>query len=171
MGTMQTSNFLLAASVLILTLCVPAQTSEKTNEEILTSPDIVDDLIKKLFRMCKETESISLWECEKEMVKNDKRIGNYRNGFNYTRETIYMMATFDKNKDSRLNYRELYFMGGEIMEGNTADHFITKKLKELEESGWAKENMDKYYRPYTLEEVDAELEAEKKAKQDKSPHK
>ena len=93
------------------------------------------------------------------MVKSDKRTGNYRNGFNYTRETIYMMAVFDKNQDGRLNYRELYLMGEQIMEGNTAEHKIAKELQELEESGWTKANMDKYYKPYSLEEIDAELKA------------
>lgn len=154
---------LISLSVLFL-LALVHSVSSASNEETLASPDIVQDLIKKLFRLCGETESVSLWDCERAIVKNDKKMGNYRAGFNYTRETIYMMATFDKNDDGRLNYRELYEMGSEIMEGNAAEYRITRKLEELEDSGWTQRNMMKYFRPYSMQQIDDEVRMEKERK-------
>ena len=37
------------------------------------------------------------------MIENEKKYGNFRDDINYTRESVYMMHTYDKNKDGRLN--------------------------------------------------------------------
>jgi hypothetical protein len=37
------------------------------------------------------------------MIENDKKMGNYREGFSYARETRYMMTVYDVNRDLRLS--------------------------------------------------------------------
>lgn len=39
------------------------------------------------------------------MIENDKKTGNFRQNYNYTMESIYMMEVYDQNKDGRLDYR------------------------------------------------------------------
>lgn len=51
------------------------------------------------------------------MIENDKKTGNFKEGYNYTRESIYMMYTYDNNKDGRLDKKELYRMGLDLADG------------------------------------------------------
>lgn len=45
----------------------------------------VEAMMKKLLEMCEEKETINLFDCEAKIIANDKKVGNYRDGYNYTR--------------------------------------------------------------------------------------
>lgn len=65
------------------------------------------------------------------MIENDKKTGNYRANFNYTKESIYMMAVYDRDGNGKLNYQELFAVGFDVVNEKISDEKINRKIREI----------------------------------------
>lgn len=76
--------FLLMKLVFVF-LCLSISLGKTQTTASPTYNEIANNLINKLMKLCGETQSISLMDCEPKMIENDKKTGNFRSDYNYTR--------------------------------------------------------------------------------------